>query len=116
MNFKRKKFIKGYFKRNVSEEKLVINKISLKPNDFRLVPKNNKMKKHSNIITSYNNLLINEYHRNPTFETNEINYNKSLVIPNEKYLKTEFGNKKCININLKNIKYLNNIFNEKIKK
>ena len=117
MNYKRKKYIKGIFKRNVSEEKLVINRIPLRYNAFKLITKNNNIiKKNSNKITNYNNLLMKEYHRNSTFEGYEINHNKSLVMSNDKILKTEIGNSKYININLKNIKYLNNIFTKKIKK
>ena len=85
-----------------SSEKQKINKIFL---PSRFVPKN-----RANIINSYSNLLLKEYHKSPTSEINHIN--KYMDISEDRVLKTEEGNK-YIHLNLKHNKSLRKIFIKK---
>lgn len=110
INPKRKKFINrsGQINFDKSARKLKINRIFLPSNMTRINSINNIFKKNKNMINSYNDLLIKDYHKSPT---GEISFNKSISIINDKILKTE-GNK-YININCEYRREHSNIFKKK---
>ena len=63
------------------------------------------------MISSYNNLLMREYHKSPTYE---ISLNKSMGLLDDKFLKTEQGNNnKYININLEKSRVCSKLMNKK---
>lgn len=96
---------------NNSAEKKQVNKIFFPYNYSRFGSINNRLKKHSNMISSYNNLLMREYHKSPTYE---ISLNKSMGLLDDKFLKTEQGNNnKYININLEKSRVYSKLMNKK---